>query len=292
MGQAHAEAWADLGLADNIRYVCTPRPGPPLPHAPSARFVTDLDRMLEDETVDIISVCTPTPTHATIAIRALAAGKNVLLEKPIALTVEDARAIAEAATNSTGTLMVAHVVRFFRDYQALRKMVDGGRIGQPRFVGASRLSALSRGESWVDDESLSGGQLVDFAIHDFDQLNLFLGTPIAVTAKSAGGFGRVETTVEYVDGGLGRVETCSRMPVGHGFESSLRVEGNRGSESIRFLGELSDDTPYRSQAAYFLECVESRTPPSLCPTEDAILALQVALAAQESLRLGSTVHLS
>lgn len=291
MGQAHAEAWAELGLADDIRYICTPRPGAPLANAPLARFVTNLDDVLADDDVDILSVCTPTPTHAEIAIRALEAGKNVLLEKPIALTLGDAAAIAEAAANSTGTLMVAHVVRFFRGYEVLRETADAGGFGRITSVDASRLSALSRGESWLDDESLSGGVLVDFAIHDFDQLNLFLGTPIAVTAVQQGDHGRTLTTVEYADGGVGRVETCSRMPQGHAFESSLRIEGADGTESYRYVGGVSDDRPYRRQAAYFLHCIEHGVPPVLCPTDAAILALRVSLAAQESLKFDRTVML-
>ncbi|WP_022885588.1 Gfo/Idh/MocA family protein [Glaciibacter superstes] len=291
MGRTHAEAWSDLGLADNIRYVCTPRPGAPLDHAPSARFVTELDDVLADDEVDILSVCTPTPTHASIAIRALEAGKNVLLEKPIALGVDEAHAIAEAAANSTATLMVAHVVRFFRGYQELRETADAGGLGPVRSVDASRLSALSRGQSWLDDESLSGGVLVDFAIHDFDQLNLFLGTPAQITAVQRGDHGRTLTTVEYVGGGVGRVETCSRMPPGHAFESSLRIEGANGSESFRYVDEASDDRPYRRQAAYFLHCIEHGVPPVLCPTDAAVLALRVSLAAHESLRRNRTVML-
>lgn len=292
MGHAHAGAWASLGLANEIQYICTPRPGPPLPDAPVARFVTDLEEVLADDAVKILSVCTPTPTHASIAIRALAAGKNVLLEKPIALRLDEARLIEQAAMNSPATLMVAHVVRFFHGYQELRDVVEAGKIGRPTRVAASRLSALSRGESWLDDESLSGGVLVDFAIHDFDQLNLMLGTPAAVTAVQTGSHGRIETTVEYTEGGLGRVETSSRMPAGYPFESSIRVEGPEGSRTFQFLGESSDDAPYRRQAAYFLHCIENGLAPDLCPTDAAIQALRVSLAAQESLRRGKTMRLN
>lgn len=291
MGQTHAEAWAELGLGNDIRYVCTPRPRPPLHGAPSAKFVTHLDEVLADDDVDILSVCTPTPTHRSIAIRALAAGKNVLLEKPIALTIDDAHAIAAAAADSSGVLMVAHVVRFFAGYQHLREIVSSGRVGRPRAVAASRLSALARGPSWLDDESLSGGMLVDYAIHDFDQLNLMLGVPTAVTARPTGSDGCVETLVEYVGGGVGRVEACSRMPPGSGFESSLQVEGPLGSEAFRFLAETSDDKPYRRQAAYFLHCVENGVSPEVCPPEAAILALRVSLAARDSLTSGRSVQL-
>src|SRR5674476_696267 len=59
MGRTHSKAWSNLGYGDQIKYVCTPRPGQPLEHAPRAEFVTDLAVVLADRDVDIISVCTP-----------------------------------------------------------------------------------------------------------------------------------------------------------------------------------------------------------------------------------------
>jgi predicted dehydrogenase len=139
--------------------------------------VTDLDDVLSDPDVDIMSVCTPTPSHPGIAIRALRAGKNVLLEKPIALTVDAARMIADTASVSAGVLMVAHVVRFMAGYQRVRADAESGRLGTVRHVRATRLSATPTWAPWLVDASRSGGMLVDFAIHDFDQLNPLPGAP-------------------------------------------------------------------------------------------------------------------
>ncbi|MGO4103409.1 Gfo/Idh/MocA family protein [Leifsonia sp. YAF41] len=290
MAQAHAAAWSALGLGEQIAYVCTPRPGAPLADAPNARFVTDLDAVLADPAVDILSVCTPTPTHADIAIRALRAGKSVLLEKPIALTHAEAVRVAEVAEESPGTFMVAQVVRFFEGYRMLRESVTDGRLGEVLAVHASRLSTPRQGDTWMTDESASGGVLVDFAIHDFDQLNLYLGTPVAVTAVRGEEPGFIETTVTYADGGMGTVTTCNAMPVGYSFTSALTLTGAVGSEYYEYSA-ASPDSPYAAQAAYFLQCVESGASPTLCPTESAILALDVSLAARESLTAGRTVEL-
>lgn len=288
MGRTHAKAWSELGLGEQIRYVCTPRPGASLPHAPDARFVTDLDAVLGDEEVDILSVCTPTASHADVAIRALGAGKSVLLEKPIALAHADALAISEATVHSSGMLMVAQVVRFFQGYRMLREGAQAGRFGTVQSVRASRLSAPPTWASWLDDSSASGGVLVDFAIHDFDQLNLFLGTPIAVTTVTDSSSGYIETTIDYAGGGTGHVTTCAEMPPDFSFTSSLKVEGSLGAEAFRF-SQAIEDAPYTSQAEYFLACVEGRVAPELCPTESAILALDVSLAARTSLETGRTV---
>ncbi|WP_394769201.1 Gfo/Idh/MocA family protein [Lacisediminihabitans sp.] len=317
MARAHARAWSELGLGDDIGYVNTLTVGPPLPFAPRARFEPDLRVVLRDPHVQIVSVCTPTPTHAAIAIEALRAGKSVLLEKPIALTIPEALAIRDEAARSPGVLMVAHVVRFFDGYRAIRGAFEAGTLGAALAVSAGRFSPAPRPSTWWHDESQSGGIVVDFSIHDFDQLNLFLGRPLSVTARRARPDGPVEATVDYLGGGVGRTMGFMGMPAGFSFASSLDVVGSAGLADHRFSGVLDPakdpaaagarDTvrvqtaagteertiaahnPYRSQAEYFLECVRTGAAPEFCPVEDAVLALAVALAAKRSLDSGSPV---
>ena len=327
MAQVHARVWSSLGLGEKIRYVCTLRPGAPLEHAAAARFVTDLDVVLSDHEVEIVSVCTPTPTHADISIRALNAGKNVLLEKPIALTLQQAIAIRDAAAASRGILMVAQVVRFFAGYRVLREAVEAGSIGTALSARAVRITSATDTAPWLRDESQSGGVLVDFAVHDFDQLNLFLGTPGAVTAVRATEAGPVETTVDYREGGIGQVQSFMSMPAGTPFTSSLELLGTRGVAGYQFSGRpagvpgvpagsgigatghegkgisvyrlvtaaetslttVGGDDPYARQAEYFLHCVESGESPTLCPVDAAIAALSVSLAARESLATSTRI---
>jgi predicted dehydrogenase len=312
MGRAHARAWREIGLGDGIRYVCAPDASVPIEDAPAARFVTDLGAVLADPEVDIVSICTPTPTHAELAIRSLAAGRNVLLEKPIALTLTDARAIEDAAVHSTGILMVAHVVRFFDGYRAIRQRVETGELGEVLTVRAERLSAAPGPSTWWHDESKSGGMVVDFAIHDFDQLNLLLGRPHTVSAHRASPGGPVDVVVDYEGGGRGRVLSFMGMPPEFPFSSSIEVLGSEGLAEHRFAGaptgvvapgndsfllmtdavehrRVETTNPYVRQAQYFLDCVRSGTRPELCPAEDAVLALAVALAARESLASGAPV---
>ncbi|HEY5223401.1 MAG TPA: Gfo/Idh/MocA family oxidoreductase [Microbacteriaceae bacterium] len=314
MARAHARAWNELGLADRIRYICAPGTARPFGDAPRAEFVTDLDTVLTDPTIDIVSVCTPTPTHADIAIRALERGKHVLLEKPIALNVRDATAIRDAAAHSEGILMVAHVVRFFGGYEALRLTARGGELGQVLAVHAERISGPPAPLPWWQDESKSGGLLVDFAIHDFDQLNLFLGTPRVVSARRANPTGPIEIGVEYADGGIGQVQTFMGMASDVPFSSALSLLGTAGSATHQFSGATdvtvsapaagfvrlvtaagvafrpADATnPYAQQARHFLDCVTSHTDSGVAPTEGAVLALAVSLAARQSLAEGRPV---
>lgn len=311
MGRAHARAWSEIGLGEDIAYVCGRSAPVPLDGAPRARFVTDLGVVLGDPDVDVVSVCTPTPTHAEIAIRCLGAGKNVLLEKPIALTLADARAIREAAAVSPGVLMVAHVVRFFDGYRAIRELADAGALGSILTVRAERISPAPKPSTWWHDESKSGGVLVDFGIHDFDQLNLFLGRPLAVSTRRARPDGPFETAVDYEGGGSGQVLSFMGMPPGFSFASSIGLLGSLGIAGYRYAGPLGgtsgdsywtmtgaaaetrpivDGNPYAAQARYFLDCVERGADPDFCPTDAAILALAVSLAARESFATGKPVE--
>jgi len=157
------------GQGGAIKYICTPRPKEgSVPAANKAKYISDRDVILKDKDVKYVSVCTPTPTHKDIAIALLAADKHVLLEKPVALNVADAKAVADAAEKSSGSLMVAHVVRFFLGYQKLHEVSHSGELGTMLSVHARRFSPKPTWATRLGDESQSGGMLVDFSIHDFD----------------------------------------------------------------------------------------------------------------------------
>lgn len=316
MGRTHAEAWASLGLAQNIKYIASRRVGEPMEHAPAAEHITDIDTVLNDPEVDVVSICTPTRTHRDIAVRMLEAGKNVVLEKPLALTVDDALAIREAAERADGKLMIAHVVRFFDGYRRLRDDVAAGELGSILSARARRYSSRPDWAEWLHDESQSGGMIVDFAIHDFDQMNLFLGEPVRVTCAARGALGPVETTIEYRDGGIGQVLSFTDLPATSPFSSSIGIIGTEGYADYEFAAgaptehaddasnvsryrtagrsgpvgvDLAADNPYGRQLEYFLECIAAGTAPAECTIDDAVRALEVALAASASLRAGTPV---
>ncbi|MBG6238550.1 putative dehydrogenase [Mycetocola sp. CAN_C7] len=316
MARTHATAFAALGYASGIRYVCSPHPTGTFDEAPDARLVSDLSTVLADPAVDIVSICTPTRTHREIAVRALQAGKHVLLEKPIALSIADALAVSAAAASSGRTLMVAHVVRFFEGYRRARTDVEAGRIGTV-LSGRARRLITKPDSAWWFDESQSGGVVVDVGIHDFDQMNLFLGTPVTVTSTADDPLGPIETTIEYRSGAIGQVLTFAGVPQGAPFTSSLSLIGTDGMLDYDFSADaptatgepggvnayrlttadggdsatLSSLDHYTRQVEYFLECVQDGTDPGFSPTASAVRALEVALAARQSLLTGGPVPL-
>ena len=314
MANAHAVAWAGIGHGSAIKYICTPRPisGSVLA-ANSADYISDLQIIINDQDVKYVSICTPTPTHKEIAISLLTAGKHVLLEKPIALNLADANSIAHAAKMSSGSLMVAHVVRFFLGYQKIHDLIQSGEIGKILSVHARRFSATPTWAAWLGDEDQSGGMLIDFSIHDFDQLNLYLGKPVEVFALQGDTAGPTEITIKYESGGVGSVQSFMNASLGVPFTSTIDLLGSAGIAHYEFsavsateeatpgsiaavnswhifssqgntFGKIENDDPYGRQIKYFYEQAKSGQRYNLAPTDAAISALQVSLAAKVSLR--------
>jgi len=146
------------------------------------RKYDDLDAMLADPEIDLLDLCLPSHLHRDITLRALAAGKHVLVEKPIALTVADADAMIAAAEAAGKLLMVAQVLRFWPEFAAIKDLLDSGECGALR--GAHFKRVISRpdwsGDNWFADPDKTGGAVVDLHIHDTDFVQYLFGKPAAV----------------------------------------------------------------------------------------------------------------
>jgi len=274
----------------------------------------DLDAVLADPEIDAVDICVPTPAHRDVAERAFAAGKHVFLEKPLALTIEDAEAIVAAAERSGTIFMVGLVLRFWPEYVALAQLVERGELGRPKAVFAQRLSPPADWADWLGDREQSGGTAVDLMIHDFDQMNALLGTPRSVFASEPEP-GHVHAVVEY-DGGSGIAEGSMAMPRSYPFSSDIRVlgehgvaeyafsaapvegEGNIGASSSarglrvypvegdRRVESVESADPWGPEIEYFVSCLEAGRQPEQGTGEQALLALKVSLAANRSLESG------
>ena len=197
-----------------------------------AEATTDLDAVLRDPEVDAVDVCLPTPAHREATEQALRAGKHVFLEKPIALTLEDADAILRAAEASGRLFMVGLVLRFWPEYVELQRRVDAGDLGRITAVATRRLSPPADWAAWLGDPTQSGGTAVDLLVHDFDQMNWLFGKPISVFAREPAP-GHVQALVEYEDGS-GTAEGSMRMPRSYPFSSTIRVDCEHGAAEYAF----------------------------------------------------------
>jgi UDP-N-acetylglucosamine 3-dehydrogenase len=275
---------------------------------------TDLEEAVLDPQIDAVDICLPSALHRRWTERALEAGKHVFLEKPIALTADDADAVVDAAARHGRVLVVGLVLRFWPEYVELHRRVASGDLGRPLAVSTYRLSPPIDWNDWMADREQSGGVPVDLLVHDFDQLNWLLGEPRRVFAREPRP-GHVQALVEY-DRATGLAEGSVAMPRSYPFSSNIRVlceegaaeyaftaaavegEGNIGaSESARGLRVTPHDgppvtipvesaDPWGPALAYFLDCVEQGRQPERATADQASRALLVSLAANRSVESG------
>jgi predicted dehydrogenase len=278
-----------------------------------AAAVADVDDLLAAD-LDIVSVCTPSPTHAALAVRALEAGLHVLCEKPIARTLDDARRIVAAGSTAPGVLMIGHVSRFEPDHRQAKDIVEAGHLGDIAMMSHSMTTSLpgwSEG-GWFADPDQSGGPLVDLAVHSFDFLSWIAGSdPVrlhAVGADSAVGPNTYAlVTVRYASGAIALVETSWAHPSSHGFKLRTEIVGTGGrlhwsyddiaggelfladGASVRF--DPLSDRGFHAELRSFIAAVRSGGP-SPVPAAAGFTALRTALAAVESMATGTVVDLT
>jgi predicted dehydrogenase len=316
MGASHAANYRTLEGRVRVKTVASRRSERAAAVAGSvgAELTADVGAAIADPEVDVVDICLPTPLHRETAEAALAAGKHVFLEKPIALTLEDADAIVAAAERSGKLFMVGLVLRFWPEYVELRRRVAAGELGRPLAVSTVRLSPPADWNDWMADAAQSGGVPVDLLIHDFDQMNWLLGTPRRVYARAPVP-GHVLAVVDY-DGAQGLAEGSMAMPRSYPFSSNVRVLGEDGVGEYAFSAAPAEDggnigasaaprglrlypssgdpvtvpvasaDPWGPEIAYFVDCVEQGRAPEQGTGRQARQALTVSIAAARSLESG------
>ena len=284
MGAAHSQAWRtahrvfDLPLTPDMVALC----GRDQEKATAAAerlgwqsVETDWKALVDRDDVGLVDICTPGDTHAEIAIAALAAGKHVLCEKPLANTVDEAVAMAEAAERARAKGVRSMVAFNYRRVPALalaRKLIAEGRLGTIRHVRAQYLQDWIVDPAfplvWRLDKTKAGsGALGDIGAHIIDLAQFLTGDLITgvsaltetfikerplVTASSGlaaeAGSERGEVTVDdaalftarFASGTLGSFE-ATRFASGR--KNSMRIELNGSAGSIAFdfeqMNELS-----------------------------------------------------
>ncbi|TFE23305.1 Gfo/Idh/MocA family protein [Cohnella luojiensis] len=145
----------------------------------------DYRALLSDPDIDAVSVCTWNNTHAPISIAALEAGKHVLVEKPLARTVEEALRIEEAVRASGKLLQVGFVRRYDPNVQMLRQFADNGEFGELYYAKASTIRRLGNPGGWFADvERSGGGPLIDIGVHVIDLCWYLMGRPKVKTISA------------------------------------------------------------------------------------------------------------
>jgi predicted dehydrogenase len=264
MGRAHSHAWRsvgrffDLPLAPRMAAICGRDPARVAAAAERlgwAAWDTDWKRLVDRDDVQLVDVCTPGSSHAEISIAALEAGKHVLCEKPLANSVEEARAMAAAAKRAAGRGVVAMVGFNFRRVPAValaRRLIAEGWLGTIRHLRASYLASHAVDPElpllWrLRAEEAGSGALGDLGAHAVDLAQYLAGDRIVgvsgltetfvkerplpdgsgrrgpVTVDDAAAF-----VARFGGGALGSFE-ATRFATGHAEDLRVEVNGSAGS---------------------------------------------------------------
>ena len=108
--------------------------------APDARITDDFDVILVDDQIQGIALATPSETHADLAIQAIRAGKDVFVEKPMAMSISDAEEMQKVALENDRILMVGHLLEYHPSVLKLRELIDSGEIGKINYIYSNRLN--------------------------------------------------------------------------------------------------------------------------------------------------------
>jgi predicted dehydrogenase len=283
MGKAHSNAWRNVASFFDVpafeQRVLVGRDAGQVAAAAAkygwAESATEWRSVLERDDVDIVDICAPGWMHAEIAIAALAAGKHVLVEKPLANTLAEAEAMTAAAQAARGKGVQSMVGFNYRRVPALalaRQLIAEGRLGSVRHVRAAYL------QDWLADETApmtwrlnkdkaGSGALGDIASHAIDQVLFLLGDSVTEVSgrlhtfvgSRPGAAGPEEVTVDdaawatlsLASGAIASVEV-SRVATGQKNSLKLEIYGEKGTilfdlENLNELGFLDATAPVREQ---------------------------------------------
>ena len=278
----------------------------------------ETDAIINDPSVDAILIATPTDTHSDLIEAAVAAGKAVLCEKPVDLSLERARACQDKAVASRQPVMIGFNRRFDPSFTALKASLDAGEIGKPEMLSITSFDPAPPPVSYV---KVSGGLYRDMMIHDFDMSRFIMGaSPVCVSAVGSsvvdpgiGAAGDVDTavvTLSYEDGRIAVIKNSRRAV--YGYDQRLEILGSEGLLQAQNLQEnlviksTTDGVVSAKPTYFFLErympafeaewraFVDAVLDGSALPLtiEDGVAALAIAEAATRSSQTGQPVRLS
>jgi predicted dehydrogenase len=312
MGTTHLQAWQKVAGAEVAAVVSSDerklagdlsaiqgnlgRPGEALDFSGFKKFKS-LEEALADKSIDAVDLCLPTHLHEPAALAALAAGKHVLIEKPMALDGAACDRIIAAAEKARRTLMVAQVLRFWPDYQPLIAAMNDRSLGALHSAVFRRRCAAPAWGQWLKDPEKGGGGVFDLLIHDADLAIRLFGSPRAISATGHAelekGIDLVHATLHYdhipgviLTGGWHHPKSYPfSMEYTATFEGGT-IEFSTAGRPVTLYGAAGEAKPYElngrdgfeAELAYFHECASNGREPALCDPRESARAVRLMLA--------------
>lgn len=214
---------------------------------PSARIYNDSAEMVAKEDFDILDIVTPSHTHREIAVQAMKRGKHVLLEKPMAITLEDCKTIVAAARECDVHLAVGHELRLSSQWGEIKKIIERGTIGDPQYVLVELLRKPYRqgANGWRYDPNRVGSWVLEEPIHFFDLARWYLegsGNPSELYAygnsrdpERPGLYDNFSAMFKYANGSYAVV---SQTLAAFEHHQTVKVSGTKGALWAGWSGAL------------------------------------------------------
>jgi len=276
------------------------------------------DEIIADDTIDAVLIATSTDTHSDLIEAATRAGKAVMCEKPVDLSLERARACLEAVSATGRPVMIGFNRRFDPSFAAIRDSLVAGQIGKAELLSVTSFDPAPPPVEYI---KVSGGMFRDMMIHDFDMTNFIMGeTPVSISASGAclvdpeiGRAGDIDTavvTLSYADGKLAVIKNSRRAAYGYdqrlellGADGLLQAQNMLENTVVKSTGHgvisakptyffIERYMPaYKAEWAAFVAAVQEGDdmPVSL---QDGVQALAMAEAAQRSFDCSRPVRLA
>ena len=267
---------------------------------------TDYRELIKLADLDAIDVCVPTPHHLQVALDAIATGKHVLCEKPLARTADDAQKIADAAGKAKGLFMPAMCMRFWPEWAWLKKVIDQKTYGKVLSASFRRVASMPSG--WYKDGKLSGGAVLDLHIHDTDFVHFLFGKPTGVASrgytKTTGQIDHVSTQYLYKDIPHVQAEGAWCMADGFGFnmqytvnfETATAVYDLKQAQNPMVYQngqgtaiECAKETGYEGELRYFTDCCAKGLKPTVVTANDAVNSIRIVEAEVRSIAAGGKI---
>ena len=273
----------------------------------------DFDKMLAEANLDALSITLPTYLHKEFTLKALAAGVNILCEKPMALTVEDGREMQAAAERSGRLLQIGHCIRFWPEYAKAKELIDSGGYGKVRAATFQRLSLTPTWSwaGWLMDPAKSGSAALDLHIHDSDFVQYAFGMPKAVFSRTSSGpsgdADHIVTQYVYDDDCVVTAEGGWSMSLTFGFEMSFNIVLEKATicydctrkpafkvcpaEGEVITPEIVSGDGYSNEIAHFVQAVGGQSVPTIITPEQSVDYVRLVLAEKQSAASGKVVSL-
>ena len=269
---------------------------------------TDVELMLKNENLDFIITALPTYLHEKIAVLAMEHGIHVFSEKPMAINLEQAQNMLDAAKKNNVKLMIGQCLRFFPSYVKLKQFIDSGKYGevvQAEFIRLSKTPDWSWCD-WMLDEEKSGTAILDLHVHDVNFIEWAFGMPKAVTSHTTSRKLKHESvfSIYHFDDEkliIAKSDWAHSRSYPFTAEFSVRFEKatvelkngemwlytNDDKEKI----ELSDDNGYILEIIEFINCIREDRGSEINSLESSMRTIEIALAERKSAETKTTVIL-